>query len=131
MKIKVECASCCKQLTEKDIFQQVVGGTTTIKIGPCHNIDCYDCSECEELQELKNKIKELEGSLTTIRNELDDSAKPAQPEKFESHELKGTKDKLRVNLQPTEDIVSTGGTIIPGIKKGSAKGTQADYTRLK
>ena len=45
--------------------------------------------------------------------------------------MKKSKPKEKSKLHPTPDIISTGGYVIPGIRKDSAKGTKADYTKCK
>ena len=52
-----------------------------------------------------------------------------EPTKFETHATKEGDTKPGANdLHPTKDI-QIGGTTIPGIRKGSAKGTTANYSK--
>jgi len=133
IEIEVTCEKCKEELVVKDTYPLVGRDAIGIKVTPC---DCTskpdDCSECEDLKYLKNKLAVLEEKLNNVRavflNPEDDGAKTAQPTKFESHVAKNDKEKPGVNtLQPTKDIVSTGGAKIPGIKEGSAEGVKADY----
>jgi len=119
MKVKIICSGCKKELVERNVLvPSYDGDKVTVEVSSCKSIDCYDCSQCEELQQLKDKVKKLEAQFG------EGSAKPAQKE------LQGVKDQPRKNLQPTNDI-QQGNTVIPGIKKNSAVGTQADYRKIQ
>ena len=123
MKIEIKCSGCKRVLAERNVYLTFPADTAiTIEVKPCNNIDCYDCSVCDELQELKDKVKTLQQELKT-QLKGGDSAKPAQPELHESKEDANTKNLYSLPATPDIEI---GGTIIPGIKDGSAKGTKAD-----
>ena len=102
MNIIVICSGCKRELEIKEVSTRMNGlNDITVEISPCNNIDCYDCSKCEELSNLKSENKKLSNKIKNAAKEL----------------------------QPTPDI-KIGDTIIPGIRKDSAEGTKADYTRL-
>lgn len=111
----------------------------------------------EEVRSLQVKLHNIQMFLDD-GPELKQADKPAQPDKFDSHKpaqpnedspgksknLPTDENKLievqrhasvldedsKTNiLQPTENIVSTGGAIVPGIKKDSAHNTKADYSK--
>lgn len=137
MKTIVLCTKCKAELCITDVRPAHAINEVEISVEICQNSDCYegeqneiDCSDCLDLKIWQKRAEEAEVKLRNIRMFLDggiDGAKPAQPDKFDSHKPDNEKAPKVNILQPTEDVVSTGGAIIPGIKEGSAKGAKAEY----
>lgn len=125
MKTIVLCAKCKQELFIVDVEAAWTIHEVEISVEICQNPDCYegeeskpDCSHCMDLKLWQKRAEEAEAKLKYLKELLNEN-KPAQLDE---------KEPSGVNvLEPTEDIVSTGGAIIPGVKKGFAKGVQADY----
>lgn len=129
MKTIILCTKCKAELHIVDVRPGFAINEVEISVtvcenpGCCENKDEVDCANCEDLKIWQKRAEVAEEKLQTIKRFFT-SDKPAQP--AEDDEEPG------VNLlRPTEDVVSTGGAIVPGIKEGSANGVKAEYGKLK
>lgn len=129
MKTIILCAKCKGELLIVDVRPAHTIHEVEISVKQCENCENepneLDCSQCEDLEIQQKRAEEAEAKLKYLKKLLNEN-KSAQDEPAEP-EL----DTNIKNLQPTPDIVSTGGAIIPGIKKGSAEGVKADYGKNK
>lgn len=152
--VTVECKECHERLIIAN-SQVNFANDILFEVTPCGctNTDCSTCDDLKILKAANIKLSEtvnrLNEKLATIKaffiseKQPDQGYQPDETSPAQDTNLPSDKDtldpepvepKLDTNIKhlpATEDVVSTGGAIIPGIKKGSAEGVVAEYGKPK